>query len=291
MSTMVMGLVWPLVLPPSEKAVLVSLADNANDQGVCWPAIEPREGQAKRGTSISERTCLSPRTVQRAISELEQLGLVARTFQRGRSTVYRINLELLQQEKLDLGHRVTPDKATPPPERHPRQGDTPDAASEPPVTLSLLGDTVTPPSVTTSPQPSRTSKNHQGTVIATRAPDLVFEAVLAVCRLDLAELPPNERERVNTARGQLRKVHATPEQIHRLAKIWPTVFSVALTPMGLANNWGQLCAAARSARAQPAPKTQDDWVAWGERNGIPPRPGESTSGYVTRLRDAFEAAA
>ncbi|MGV8671119.1 helix-turn-helix domain-containing protein, partial [Pseudomonas aeruginosa] len=38
MSTVLMSQCWPIQgLSCAQKAVLISLADNANDQGVCWP--------------------------------------------------------------------------------------------------------------------------------------------------------------------------------------------------------------------------------------------------------------
>ena len=56
-------------LPPSEKLVLVSLADHHNrGTGLCIP------GQA----SIGEQTCMSVRTVQRHLKSLESKGLIAR---------------------------------------------------------------------------------------------------------------------------------------------------------------------------------------------------------------------
>lgn len=55
MSTIIMSACWPLQgMSPSQKAVLVSLADQANDDGVCWPSVE----------SIGRRTCLSERAVR-----------------------------------------------------------------------------------------------------------------------------------------------------------------------------------------------------------------------------------
>lgn len=39
MSTIIMSQCWPLQgLSVTQKAVLISLADQANDDGVCWPA-------------------------------------------------------------------------------------------------------------------------------------------------------------------------------------------------------------------------------------------------------------
>ncbi len=65
-STRVMDACWGLQLPPTEKAVLMSLADQSNDAGVCWPSV----------ASLVERTCLGERTVQRALRALEAQALV-----------------------------------------------------------------------------------------------------------------------------------------------------------------------------------------------------------------------
>lgn len=66
MSTTLMGQCWPLQMPPTPKAVLISLADNANDQGFCWPSL----------TKISERTCFGRTAVIDAIKWLEEAGAV-----------------------------------------------------------------------------------------------------------------------------------------------------------------------------------------------------------------------
>jgi hypothetical protein len=66
MSTTQTALVWPIQLPMSAKMVLVSLADQANDEGFCWPSIE----------SLSVRTCMCERAVQKALRALEAMGLL-----------------------------------------------------------------------------------------------------------------------------------------------------------------------------------------------------------------------
>ncbi|UPL20211.1 helix-turn-helix domain-containing protein [Alcaligenes faecalis] len=81
MSTIIMSECWPLQgMTPAQKAVLISLADNANDQGVCWPSVE----------SISARTCLSERSVQNAIKWLIDAGALQAQQRQGRSTVYTV---------------------------------------------------------------------------------------------------------------------------------------------------------------------------------------------------------
>ncbi len=51
-------------ISPTQKLVLISLADQANDAGVCWPAV----------ANIQNRTNLSRRTVQYAIKALSEKG-------------------------------------------------------------------------------------------------------------------------------------------------------------------------------------------------------------------------
>lgn len=81
MSTIIMSQCWPLQgMSPAQKAVLISLADNANDQGVCWPSVE----------SIAVRTCLSERSVQNAIKWLTDAGALQVQKRQGRSTVYTV---------------------------------------------------------------------------------------------------------------------------------------------------------------------------------------------------------
>jgi len=81
MSTIIMSQCWPLQgMSPAQKAVLISLADNANDQGVCWPSVE----------SIAVRTCLSERSVQNAIKWLTDAGALQVQQRQGRSTVYTV---------------------------------------------------------------------------------------------------------------------------------------------------------------------------------------------------------
>lgn len=94
MSTIIMSLCWPLQgMSGPQKAVLISLADNANDEGVCWPSV----------ARISERTCLAERTVQAAIRWLGQVGILSVRERMGRSTIYTL----------------TPASYAPPQEMHP----------------------------------------------------------------------------------------------------------------------------------------------------------------------------
>lgn len=68
----------PLKMPPAAKAVLLSLADLANERDECWPSLP----------KLAEWTCFSERTVQSAIQWLESAKLVSADRSSGRRTRY-----------------------------------------------------------------------------------------------------------------------------------------------------------------------------------------------------------
>lgn len=105
-----MSACWPLQgLTPAQKAVLISLADNANDEGVCWPSV----------AKIAERTCLSERAVQQAIKVLSKCKALSIEARQGRSTMFT----------------VTPAAFAPPQQVHPRKKCTPAGAAPTPHLL------------------------------------------------------------------------------------------------------------------------------------------------------------
>lgn len=107
-----MSACWPLQgMSAAQKAVLISLADQANDDGYCWPSVK----------TISTRTCLSERAVQGAIKWLVGSGIVRSNERSGSSTVYQL----------------TPAAYAPPQEMHP-------AAYAPPQQMRPAADAPTP---------------------------------------------------------------------------------------------------------------------------------------------------
>lgn len=116
MSTVIMSACWPLQgMTATQKAVLISLADNANDEGVCWPSL----------ARISERTCLSERAVRNALRWLEEVGLLLTHQRNGRSAYYTVS-----PSSYDPGTKCPPEQDAPhpgiscPPPRH-QMPDTP----------------------------------------------------------------------------------------------------------------------------------------------------------------------
>ena len=74
-------------LPPRAKMVYMYLSDRSNKQGQCWPGIK----------TIAKDLNLSVRTVQRAIHDLEQAGLLTKTYRYREngsftSNLYRIHI-------------------------------------------------------------------------------------------------------------------------------------------------------------------------------------------------------
>lgn len=131
MSTIIMSLCWPLQgMSGPQKAVLISLADNANDEGVCWPSV----------ARIAERTCLSERTVQGAIKWLGQVGILSVRERMGRSTMYTLTpASYAPPQEL----RPAADALPPPQELHPTPaGAAPRTVIEPSVEPSPDGDRV-----------------------------------------------------------------------------------------------------------------------------------------------------
>lgn len=75
-----MNAVWSHPFQSTRKLVALSLADQANDSGECYPSI-PR---------IAERCGLSERGVHMALVDLESDGMFTRVSRNGRSTLYKL---------------------------------------------------------------------------------------------------------------------------------------------------------------------------------------------------------
>lgn len=80
MSYLFTTIAWQAPLRTAAKFVLVSLADQANDEGYCWPSIG----------KLCQRTALSERTVQAALNELVEGGYLIRHLRPSRSTYYQL---------------------------------------------------------------------------------------------------------------------------------------------------------------------------------------------------------
>lgn len=87
MSIKLMNLVWAADIPLNRKYVLLALADQANDEGYCWPST----------TTLAWKLGSTDRFVRKALADLERKGLARREERPGRSNVYVINEAALQK--------------------------------------------------------------------------------------------------------------------------------------------------------------------------------------------------
>jgi len=82
MSVKMMSLVWEIKgLLPAQKLILLKIADNADDRGSCFPSRE----------YIAKKCECSTRTVTRAISHFEKLGILSHKRRFNKSNVYQFN--------------------------------------------------------------------------------------------------------------------------------------------------------------------------------------------------------
>src|ERR1700683_4227444 len=79
-SIKLMSAVWHMKLNHTDKLVLLALADNANDDGVCWPSIK----------TICKKTCLSERGVQASLQRLIETNVLQRIIRNGRSSNFYV---------------------------------------------------------------------------------------------------------------------------------------------------------------------------------------------------------
>jgi len=83
MSIELMTRAWKIPLDPTDKLVLLALADWANDhEQTCWPSV----------ATIAKKTNVHERTVFRCLDSLEGAGLIFRMTLPGRSTKYLLKL-------------------------------------------------------------------------------------------------------------------------------------------------------------------------------------------------------
>lgn len=87
-------------MSPTEKLVLMALADHSDNNGICWPGLD----------GLAEKCGVSTRTVIRAIATLEETGRVVKRIRPGegsgrKSNVYSLNMESGQCANLSHSHR------------------------------------------------------------------------------------------------------------------------------------------------------------------------------------------
>lgn len=231
--------------PPIERLLLLALADAANADGTeAWPSID----------ELTRKTGMHRRTVHRAIDRLVEMGEleVEKTIMRGRwRNCYRIL----------MGGDSPPRTRGRAPRRRsgsaPR-GTAPQVADSHPTggTQSTPGGTAPPAhSLSTHPEPSlnhpvadppvrdepRTAKPPATKPRKPREPDLVWDAVMTACAVDVTAITDSARGAYNKAVWDLKRAGATPDEIARRAALYRIHYTdAALTPTALARHWAEV---------------------------------------------------
>lgn len=98
MSIKIMSMVWDIDLGnPIRKLVMLKLADNANDHGVCWPSM----------SKIADQCNCSVRSVGRHIDDMANEGMILIKKEIGRHNTYVIQTGVI--ESLVTESRTTSD--------------------------------------------------------------------------------------------------------------------------------------------------------------------------------------
>lgn len=174
MSVKIMTAVWAVDLPHADKIVLLALADNANDDGYCYPS----------STTIARKCGMAERSVRRVITRLAVDGHITVTERPGRSCTFLVHP--------GPSVRGTPDRQSPGPKVTPDpQSSTPDPQSPPPRTVRPNTPdrqspiTIIEPSI----EPSRNRQSHE----VTRS---VFEHWQREWNHPTAKLDPKRTKRI-----------------------------------------------------------------------------------------------
>jgi DNA-binding transcriptional ArsR family regulator len=80
-SVTLMGQVWKMSLGPTDKLVLLSLADWSNDDGYCWPSM----------SQLASKTGLTDRSIRASVGRLRDAGHLTRDERKGKGVLYRVH--------------------------------------------------------------------------------------------------------------------------------------------------------------------------------------------------------
>ncbi len=122
---------WRADIPAGRKLVLLSLADNANDRGECYPSVD----------AVAARCGLSVRAVQGHIADLEKAGMVSRMERNGRSSLFTLY----------------PRKFCTPQNLHPAESAPPTPAESAPRRICTPAESAPPPAESAPPTPAESA--------------------------------------------------------------------------------------------------------------------------------------
>lgn len=173
------------------------LARYVNAEGAAWPGQD----------TLAEALGVTVRSVQRYLSELEDVGALVRVRRGGTSNLYHLR----------VADRTTQMSASPELTRQDCriEGDT-DVALTIPMNEKHLASN------------------------ASRVRDEVWDALIQACQIEEEGLTASARGALNRAVRELRAVGAEPSEIHKRAARFARTWQVKLTPSALARRWSEL---------------------------------------------------
>ena len=156
-----MNWAWKQKLRPTPKLILMSLADAADDFGICWPSVP----------TVADKCCVSIRTVRRVMKKLEERRLMLsepRYRKDGSCTSNRYRLQINGGDRLSPA--PDPDDTT---SGQPCQG-PPDAGGIPGTTIGTQKEPLQPLEAETGAAVSRSVESGSGETI-----DLIYPNTLS----------------------------------------------------------------------------------------------------------------
>lgn len=150
MSIRLMSGVFFLSLPPSEKLVLLALADAANDDdGGCFFLM----------ATIARKVSMDARSVRRVLRRLVSLDLLRVEYRQGRSSLFFVNVSRVSELSTtpDRGSSPTPDRMSSPPDC---RSSPPDRRSSPPDRMSSISVSYPGPDPLTNPLSGNAKNSH-----------------------------------------------------------------------------------------------------------------------------------
>ena len=232
MSVSIMAAAWTVECEPTQKLVLLALADHANDENFqCWPSL----------THICKKTNLGRSTVARSLRDLEAARVIDRRKRGQQTTVYVLRFAQRCQSGTSARAGLVPQRD----QGSARAG--PGTIKEPSVE----------PSGNRNGRSAHSDRQRKSTAKNGKRRDELFEAIAAACGIDISQLTQSARGPLNRATKELREVGATPDSVTSAAAAYRKKYPKCdLTPNALAKHWSALSQASTAGKLNGATKRE-----------------------------------